>query len=425
MSPIVVLIELAEKMALLAAAALVAVLFPPLRNRILGLGTRRDKLAGLLLGLGLAIWGSLLSLRIFGEHMNVRAIGVIIAALLGGRKSGALAGLVGGLFSATREGIDEAIAPWVVTASVSDGVVAGLMAKRWPSLFTGWRAFTTSVGIQTFHVAIVGAGLALQGDLVPHVATWPVHVIKMGVNAAGVTLFVVVARLVVSREEAAIALGEARADADAAALEALRRRLEPHFLFNALTALRAVIRRDPVRARELVADLADLYRYLLSHPEDAALREEAAHAEAFLRIEQTRLGDDRLTVRNRIPPELGPVRVPALLLQPLVENAVRHGVSAHGGPGSVDLTARRDGGQIVVEVEDRHSGPRRHRADGQGSGLALATLRERLARRYAGAASLDLERHDDGARAVVRIPAPKEGLAGLAEKAKVPRSTAA
>ncbi|HJK96536.1 MAG TPA: histidine kinase [Polyangiaceae bacterium LLY-WYZ-14_1] len=413
MSPVVVVIELAEKMALLAAAALVAVLFPPLRNRILGIGTRRDKLAGLLLGLGLAIWGSMLSLELFGTQMNVRAIGVIIAALLGGRKSGALAGLVGGAYSAYR-GEETSVAIWVVTASVTDGVVAGLVAKRWPLLFVGWRAFVTSVAIQGFHMVIVGGGLFLAGDLARHLHAWPAHLIKMFVNAAGVTLFVVVARLVVAREHAGVALGEARAAADAAALEALRRRLEPHFLFNALTALRAVIRRDPVKARELVSDLADLYRYLLSHPEDATLRDETAHAQAFLAVERVRLGEERLTTRIDLDPAVAEIRVPALMLQPLVENAVRHGVTPYRGPGCVEVTATSAPGapgeadQVVVEVVDRHSGPRVGGHREKGTGVALDTLRQRLRRRYGDRASLRLSPTGWGMRATLRIPAALE-----------------
>src|SRR5690606_37779184 len=109
------------------------------------------------------------------------------------------------------------------------------------------------------------------GHAARYVPAWPAHIVTLVVVASGVTLFMTVARLVVSREEQAVALVEARAAADAAALESMRRRLEPRFLFNALNVVRATIRRDPMRARELVSDLADLYRYLLSHPEEAPL----------------------------------------------------------------------------------------------------------------------------------------------------------
>src|SRR5688500_2327986 len=100
MTPATLLVELAEKMGLLAAAALLAVLFPPLRNRLLGVGQRVDKLAAVGLGLGLSVWGAMLGLHVAGEDINVRAIGILIAAILGGWKSGLLAGLGGGLFYA-------------------------------------------------------------------------------------------------------------------------------------------------------------------------------------------------------------------------------------------------------------------------------------------------------------------------------------
>lgn len=397
------LIELAEKMGLLAAAALVAVLFPPLRNRVFGLGRRRDKLAAVALGLGLAAWGAMLGFHVGGEHINVRAIGVLIAAILGGPKAGALAGLGGGLFYAAR--VDAETAPWVLAASVTDGILAGVVAERRPHWLSGWRVFATSVGIQAIHLVVVGVGLLAVGHAARFLPAWPAHLVKLAVNASGVTLFMVVARLIVSREEQAVALVEARAAADVAALESLRRRLEPHFLFNALNVVRATIRRDPVRARELVSDLADLYRYLLSHPEEAPLEAEIDHACAYLEIERARLGDDRLEVRVDLPPALAAVRVPALLLQPLVENAVKHGVARRDGPGRVTVRARLEesGAALRVEVEDEASGRPLPPLEA-GSGIALDTLRQRLARRYAGEASLALSPTARGMRATVELP---------------------
>jgi LytS/YehU family sensor histidine kinase len=408
------LIELAEKMGLLAAAALVAVLFPPLRNRLFGLGRRRDKLAAVALGLGLAAWGAMLGFHVGGEHINVRAIGVLIAAILGGPKAGALAGLGGGLFYAAR--VDHETAPWVLAASITDGILAGIVAERRPGWFSGWRVFVTSVGIQAIHLIVVGVGLLAVGHAARYLPAWPAHLVKLVVNASGVTLFMVVARLVVSREEQAVALVEARAAADAAALESLRRRLEPHFLFNALNVVRATIRRDPVRARELVSDLADLYRYLLSHPEEAPLEAEVDHACAYLAIERARLGDERLSVDVELAPELASVRVPPLLLQPLVENAVKHGVARRDGPGRVVVRARlEDGGEtaLLIEIEDEASGRPVPPVEA-GSGIALETLRQRLARRYGGRASLELGSTSRGMRATVRLPLAEGELLGRA-----------
>ncbi len=396
-----VLIELAEKMGLIAAAAVVAVLLPPLRNRLLGVGQPRDQLTAIVLGLGLSIWGAMLGFQVMGEHMNVRAIGVLIAAILGGWKAGLVAGIGGGLFYAAR--VDDTTAPWVLAASIIDGLMAGVLAERRPLWFQPKRVFFTSIGIQAFHLAIVGAGLLVVGHAARYLPAWPAHLAKLIVNAAGVMLFVLVAKLVVAREESAIALIEARAAADAARLESLRRRLEPHFLFNALNALRATIRTSPERARELVADLSDLYRYLLAHPEDATVREEVAHATSYLEIERARLGDERLRVRADVAEEVSGAVVPALLLQPLVENAVKHGVATREGPGEVLLRASDHDGTLVLSVEDRGTG-RRVPLSEAGSGIALETLRTRLERRYGATASISLDVRDDGARAEVRLP---------------------
>lgn len=405
------LIELTEKMGLLAAAALVAVLFPPLRNRLLGLGRRRDKLAAVVLGLGLSAWGAMLGLSVGGEHINVRAIGVLIAAILGGWKAGALAGLGGGLFYAGL--VDAETAPWVLAASITDGVIAGVAAERRPAWFAGWRVFASSIGIQMIHLVVVGVGLIAVGHAARYVPAWPAHLVKLVVVASGVTLFMTVARLVVSREEQAVALVEARAAADTAALESLRRRLEPHFLFNALNVVRATIRRDPARARELVSDLADLYRYLLSHPEEAPLEAEVDHACAYLAIERARLGDERLEVAVELPAELASLRVPPLLLQPLVENAVKHGVARRDGAGRVAVRAREEEGALVIEIEDEASGARLPPVE-TGSGIALDTLRRRLARRYGEKASLGLSPTERGMRATVRLPIEEGQLLGRA-----------
>jgi LytS/YehU family sensor histidine kinase len=408
------LLALAEKMALLAAAAVFAVLFPPLRKRLLGeAGASRDKAFGMLFGTGLSVWGSMLGLEVGGEHINVRAIGVLVAAILGGQKAGALAGLCSGIFMASR--VDDQTAPWVLIASFTDGVVAGVIAKRAPQAFRGHRVFFTAIGVQVFHLAVVGFGLILVGHAQRYLPAWPAHLVKLLVNACGVTLFVEVSRVVVQREEAAIALVQAKAAADAAALESLRRRLEPHFLFNALNVLRATIRIDPARARELVSHLADLYRYLLSHPTDAPLRDEVNHARAYLEIESARLGDGRLEVREDIAPDLEAMRVPALLLQPLVENAIKHGVSLHTGRGIVSIRAAIEAGELVIEVEDASEGERRDSTplagvtrrdedDRPGAGIALKTLRERLTVVYGRRAKLVLTPTARGMIASVHMP---------------------
>jgi LytS/YehU family sensor histidine kinase len=406
---------LTEKMALLAAAAVFAVLFPPLRKRLLGqAGESRDKAVGMLFGTGLSVWGSMLGLTVSGEHINVRAIGVLVAAILGGQKAGALAGLCSGIFMASR--VDDQTAPWVLIASLTDGIVAGVVAKRAPQMFRGHRVFFTAIGVQVFHLAVVGLGLILVGHAERYLPAWPAHLIKLLVNAAGVTLFVEVSRLVVQREEAALALVKAKAAADQAALESLRRRLEPHFLFNSLNVLRATIRIDPNRARELVSHLADLYRYLLSHPEDAPLRDEVNHARAYLEIESARLGDGRLNVDVTLEPDVETRSVPALLLQPLVENAVKHGIGNRTGKGQIHIRGRIEAAELLIEIEDESEGPLRDASplpdatqsldddERPGAGIALKTLRQRLLHRYGRRARLTLTPTERGMIATVRLP---------------------
>jgi LytS/YehU family sensor histidine kinase len=422
MSTLELLAALAEKMALLAAAAVFAVLFPPLRKRLLGQsGESRDRAFGMLIGVGLSIWGSALGIEVRGEHINVRAVGVLVAAILGGQKAGTLAGLCSGIYMANR--VDDQTAPWVLLASLTDGILAGMVAEHSPMSFRGHRAFFTAIGIQVFHLAIVGLGLLMTGHATRYLPAWPAHLIKLLVNAAGVTLFVEVSRVVVQREEAAVALVKAKAAADQAALDSLRRRLEPHFLFNALNVLRATIRIDPTRARELVSHLADLYRYLLSHPEDAPLRDEVNHARAYLEIEAARLGDGRLQVDVDIDPQVEQRRVPALLLQPLVENAVKHGIGNRTGKGTITIRADIDAGDLLIEIEDATEGPPRNQNalpealatrdpdERPGTGIALKTLRQRLSHVYGHRARLSLSPTARGMVATVRLPEkllPKE-----------------
>ena len=426
MSTLELLVALTEKMALLAAAAVFAVLFPPLRKRLLGLGQAgesRDRAFGMLFGTGLSVWGTNLGLEVRGEHINVRAIGVMIAAILGGRKAGALAGLCSGIFMASR--VDDQTAPWVLLASLTDGIVAAIVVQRSPNAFRGHRAFFTAIGVQVFHLAIVGFGLMLVGHAGRYLPAWPAHLVKLLVNAAGVTLFVEVSRLVVQREESTVALVKARAAADQMALESLRRRLEPHFLFNSLNVLRATIRIDPMRARELVSNLADLYRYLLSHPEDAPLRDEVNHARAYLDIESARLGDGRLRVDVALPVEVESLRVPALLLQPLVENAVKHGIGNRTGHGTVFIRARIDEDDLLIEIEDDSEGPLRDAVTlagaeeedpRPGAGIALKTLRQRLTHLYGRRGKLTLTPTEHGMVAAVRMPASAASQPALGQE---------
>ncbi|GIF43233.1 sensor histidine kinase [Actinoplanes xinjiangensis] len=149
-----------------------------------------------------------------------------------------------------------------------------------------------------------------------------------------------------------------------AEVRALRAQISPHFIYNALTAIASFVRTDPERARELILEFAEFTRYSFrAHGEFTTLAEELRSIDRYLTIERARFGD-RLQVRLQIAPEVLGVGLPFLCLQPLVENAVRHGLSRKPGVGMVSIQARDAGAECHITVED----------DGVGMDPAVFTL---------------------------------------------------
>jgi LytS/YehU family sensor histidine kinase len=285
------------------------------------------------------------------------------------------------------------------------------MSVRREQMFIGWRVLSAAALVQLAGLTVTAVGLSMSG--VNPVQALPALAAQLGGVALGVALFMNVALVVIARQEQAVALVEAQSAANALSLTALRSRLEPHFLFNALNTLRATIRRDPEQARALVSDLADLYRYLLHHPHDASVQNEVEHACAYLAIEKARLGAERLAVQTSVDKNVRDVRIPALLLQPIVENAVKHGITPKQGIGRITIRASDAGDRIRIEVEDQAEGPHQGPST-KGSGLALQTLRKRLDQQYEGRATLQLSFQDQGTLVTVELPKDTETTGGLA-----------
>jgi LytS/YehU family sensor histidine kinase len=205
-------------------------------------------------------------------------------------------------------------------------------------------------------------------------------------------------------ERLAAGLTEAR-------LQALKMQLQPHFLFNTLNAISALVPAEAQPARRMIARLGDLLRIALEHEEtqEVTLREELAFLEPYLEIEQARL-QDRLTVTMEIAPETLDARVPHLLLQPLVENAVRHGIAPRIEPGSVKISATRAADRRFLHLEVRDDGPGVER-DNQARNrkpVGLANVQSRLEQLYGGEHQFALENHPAGGT-VVRITLPFRG----------------
>jgi len=190
------------------------------------------------------------------------------------------------------------------------------------------------------------------------------------------------------------ALSEAR-------LMALTARIRPHFLFNSLNAVLGVIRSDPRQAEQALESLADLFRALMQENRDLVpLSAEVALARQYLELERLRLGD-RLRVHWDIescPPD---ARVPPLMLQPLLENAVYHGIEPLAGPGEVQILLTRRKNRIVIELTNPCSGSGSHHS---GNRMALDNIRERLLLFFDLEATLTTEVADDRYRVRIELP---------------------
>jgi two-component system, LytTR family, sensor kinase len=147
-------------------------------------------------------------------------------------------------------------------------------------------------------------------------------------------------------------LDESRARLDRAEVRALRAQISPHFVYNALTTIAMLIRTDPPRARELLLEFADFTRYSFRAAGDyTTLKDELDNIDRYVRLEKARFGD-RLNIKLQIAPEVLGVVLPFLALQPLVENAVRHGLGGKPSGGTIAITAENAGSECVITVED-------------------------------------------------------------------------
>ncbi len=180
-------------------------------------------------------------------------------------------------------------------------------------------------------------------------------------------------------------------------LEALRARLNPHFVFNALNNVRALINEEPQRAREVVTRLSNILRHALEHSqrETTTLGEELAVVDDYLAVEGVHY-EERLRVRRDIDAAALSAQLPPMLLQLLVENAIKHGIACTPGGGELAIAAWRDAGVLHVEVVN----PGRLQADDrQGHGVGLAYLRTRIARDHGHRFGL----HQDGPHVRARL----------------------
>jgi signal transduction histidine kinase len=198
-------------------------------------------------------------------------------------------------------------------------------------------------------------------------------------------------------QEAAAA--EARLLAQQAQLAALRARVNPHFLFNALHSVGALVTADPEGADRALESLGGLLRYALGTEEEVLLAQEWRFTEDYLAFERIRLGE-RLSVMATADADALAVMVPPLILQPLVENAVRHGIANRPAGGRVALSAALEGDRLVLRVSDDGPGE----TAGVREGLGLSSIRQRLAVLYGSRTMMDITRGSDGFSVTIALP---------------------
>ena len=276
-------------------------------------------------------------------------------------------------------------------------------ARRGQPTQDGWpNALTTGVLIVASVLGgmIIGSrvGDALLGHttnwLSPSLHTWGViFAISLLPSLAGTWLFRSRARLAAAQAEAEQALRHATE----AKLRLLESQLEPHMLFNTLANLRALIGLDPQEAQHMLDRLIDYLRATLnaSRSPAHAVSAEVARLQDYLALMQIRMGS-RLTVEFDVAPDAAALPMPPLLLQPLVENAIKHGLEPHRPGGLLRVSAHREGELLRLRVEDSGAGLAARPSNAPGSGFGLTQIRERLATLHGAAAHFSLQPREGG-----------------------------
>lgn len=203
-----------------------------------------------------------------------------------------------------------------------------------------------------------------------------------------------------------------------AELRALQSQIHPHFLFNALNTLYGIIPREAKGARETVLNLADIFRYFLETEKTFLPLEEELHiVKAYLEVERLRLGD-KLRTEIVVEPQAATTPIPILSIQPLVENAVKHGIAPKPEGGLVRLVAFVDNGSLRVSVSDTGTGFRAKSKSGEGPGVGLDNVRRRLQLCYGAAARLEVQTGDRGTAVSFLVPAASAAAGRVAEVAR-------
>ena len=311
--------------------------------------------------------------------------------------------------------------PYGLLAMGSAAIMGVAIWRLTARLDWNWRSasfyFSHAVGLTLFSLVysvswawpdlVLGRfGAAAQAFRTSPVLIWN---LLMGcwlyVLIAGLSYAVRANRRVRAQEAAA---SEARLLAQQAQLAALRAQINPHFLFNALHSVGALVSSDPARADEALECLGDLLRYALGTENEVPLAQEWTFTKNYLAFEQLRLGD-RLRIDAQADADALSIMVPPLILQPIVENAVRHGIADRAEGGHVTLGADLEHDRLVVWVRDDGRG-----AKGAADGLGLGSVRRRLAAVYGARATVAIDSTEAGCTVSIALPLKTADLGSVA-----------
>lgn len=301
------------------------------------------------------------------------------------------------------------------------GPVVLLVSRRWPLDDRGWpRALAVHlVTLVVLWLVAQGVITGLRSVVGPPAPQGFARQLAGSINLAVVVygtlaLAVHVRRFQRRLREKEVRAAEAEGRLARARLDALRAQLHPHFLFNTMHAISALVRDAPQAAEDMLAELAELLRFTVDGTEgdEVPLATELDFIERYLAIQRARFGD-RLEVVVDVEPEARRLSVPSLVLQPFVENAIEHGVGRTRGGGRITISGRREGGRLHLSI--RNDGPDVEpatlRRDAWGTGLS--NTRERLEVHYGSDHEMRVERNaDGGVTATLDLPArhePEEG----------------
>src|SRR6267142_1535285 len=365
-------------------------------------------------------------------RLNVRNF---LAADLGFESSilmGVMIGRAGGVLGATLVSLPAALSGEFITLpfNVAAAFVAGVMRRatayeeiwsfspffdlsvyRWARKMLrhpqiDWQMSFTLV-VLAFHVARILLGQRLPGELFYlDWPSWPMRLAIFACTLATVAVPIKVwnsTRIELKLEEQERMLLQAR-------MEALQNQINPHFLFNTLNSVSSLVRFDPDTARVLIVKLANILRRLLRKTEAfLPLREELEFVDDFLAIEVVRFGQEQLKVIKDLDPDTLDQFVPSMLLQPLVENSIKHGLGPKVEGGSIFLRSRVVDSRLIIEVEDDGVGmggaQLEESSSWSGMGIGMANISERLQVLYGDTARMTIDSHE-GKGTLIRIKLP-------------------